>query len=98
MVIMRVFSSLDSVEDILCSLAKQGIVIFSDTKSGIVALYNKLEPIVLQTDILQGYTNHPTEGYVYFIYDSEIYSHAEAVAVVKEFREVPSKSNEKGVL
>jgi hypothetical protein len=76
---MKVHSSLSPTYEVLMQLEKIGIVPFSEYKTPFVSYYNeKLNPL-LNESIIQDYTNHPSEGYYYFLYDSDKFSRQEAI-------------------
>lgn len=87
MMIPRVFWSYDSVDDVLLSLEDNGLVLFADSKTGFSKFYKeKLLPLLPEERILQAYTNHPTEGYFYFLYDSEVYTYDQAINIILKFK------------
>jgi hypothetical protein len=83
--ISKVFNEQDSTADILLSLEENGLVLFSDMASGFNRLYERIRS-ALPEGTMQGYTNHPTEGYFYFICDSDLYTLKEATSRILKFR------------
>lgn len=87
MVISKVFWSHHAVDEVLLTLEEKGLVIFADTKTGFTNFYReKLRPVLSDEAIRQDYTNHPTEGYFYFLYDSNVYSREQAIKIILKFR------------
>jgi hypothetical protein len=84
--ISKVFSNQDSTEDILFALEENGLVLFSDMASGFTKLYKERLRPVLPEDSIQSYTNHPTEGYFYFIYNNETYTREQVLNIILKFR------------
>jgi hypothetical protein len=86
-VISKIFWSHHSVDEVLLTLQENGLVIFADTKIGFTNFYKeKLLPVLPEQGIRQDYTNHPTEGYFYFLYDSNVYSREQAINIILKFR------------
>ncbi len=87
MAISKVFWAHHPVDEVLSALQENGLVIFADTKTGFNNFYKeKLIPVLSDEAIRQDYTNHPTEGYFYFLYDSNVYSREQAIKIILKFR------------
>ena len=88
MTISKIFSAYDSVDDILLALQENGLVLFADSKTGFTKFYQeKLIPVLPDEGIIQAYSNHHTEGYFYFLFDSEVYSYQQAIEAILKFRQ-----------
>jgi hypothetical protein len=81
----KIFNNEDSIDDILLSLEEHGLVLISDMASGLNNLYRRLSA-VLPKGTLQDWTDHPTEGYFYFIYNPEAYTREQAINHIQKLR------------
>jgi hypothetical protein len=87
-IVPKIFWSHDPAGDVLIALRKDGLVLFADSKTGFTKFYTeKLVPILPEEGIIQSYTNHPAEGYFYFLYDSEVFSRQQAIDIILKFRQ-----------
>lgn len=81
---MRFLNSTSPVIDVISQLDEVGIVPFTDMTTHFDNYYhNKLKP-VLNKSITQSYTNHPAEGYFFFLYDFNRFSQKEVVDLIFE--------------
>lgn len=83
--ITKIFNANDSRDNIISGLQKDGLALFSDTTTGFRNLYRELQQH-LDENIRQDYTNHPTEGYFYFLYDSDVYSREQVLKIIINYR------------
>jgi len=75
------------VDEIIHTLQEKGLVVFADTTTGFTNFYKeKLVPVLPEEGIMQDYTNHPTEGYFYFLYDTCMHSREQAIDIILKFK------------
>lgn len=79
---MKVLSSASPIYEVISQLEKTGLAPFSDTKTPFIEYVNNKLDQLIDDNIIQGYTNHPTEGYFYFLYDPKKISKKEAIKTI----------------
>lgn len=80
---MIVFNSNSDIQKVMEQLEEIGIVPFSDTTTPFREFCTK-HKTSLKSQIIQGYTEHKQEGYLYFLYDNDKYSRKDAAKVVSK--------------
>ncbi len=80
---VRIFSTKDLIEDIISHLRNFGIAAFTDMTSIFIRFYDGFLKNCLSDNYIQSYTNHETEGYYYFIYDSLRFTFMEAQKAIR---------------
>ena len=81
---MKIHSSQSPVYEVLEQLGKTGIVPLCNTKTSIEKYVEDKLSDYLSEHIILSYTNHPKEGYYYFLYDIEKYSYEEAKDLISK--------------